>query len=50
MVTQWTAISGALYRLIRQAKLAAIEDPSLSTLDDILVDNEDITKQHRKRD
>ncbi|RAH41700.1 PHD finger domain-containing protein [Aspergillus brunneoviolaceus CBS 621.78] len=47
MVTQWTAISGALYRLIRQAKLAAIEDPSLSTLDDILVDNEDITKQHR---
>ncbi|PYI36971.1 hypothetical protein BP00DRAFT_483250 [Aspergillus indologenus CBS 114.80] len=46
-VTQWTAISGALYRWIRQAKLAAIEDSSISTLDGILVENEDISKRHR---
>lgn len=46
-ITQWSGPDGVLSRLVRQAKLAEIQDPSLITIEAVLQNAEDFLEQQR---
>ncbi|KAB8277379.1 hypothetical protein BDV30DRAFT_234712 [Aspergillus minisclerotigenes] len=45
-ITQWSGPDGVPSRLVRQAKLAEIQDPSLTTVEAVLQNVEDFFEQH----
>ncbi|KAF7626673.1 hypothetical protein AFLA_014062 [Aspergillus flavus NRRL3357] len=46
-ITQWSGPDGVLSRLVRQEKLAEIQDPSLITIEAVLQNAEDFLEQQR---
>ncbi|KAB8206604.1 hypothetical protein BDV34DRAFT_224347 [Aspergillus parasiticus] len=44
-ITQWSGADGVLSRLVRQAKLAEIQDPSIITVEAVLQNVEDFFQQ-----
>ncbi|RMZ44310.1 hypothetical protein CA14_004015 [Aspergillus flavus] len=46
-ITQWSGADGVPSRLVRQAKLAEIQDPSLITIEAVLQNVEDFLEQQR---
>ncbi|KAE8345543.1 hypothetical protein BDV24DRAFT_148135 [Aspergillus arachidicola] len=50
IITKWSGADGVLSRLVRQAKLAEIQDPSLITVEVVLRNVEDFLKQYSTQD
>ncbi|KAE8317061.1 hypothetical protein BDV41DRAFT_573166 [Aspergillus transmontanensis] len=50
IIIQWSGADGVLSRLVRQAKLAEIQDPSLNTVEAVLRNVEDFLEQYSTQD